>query len=66
MFEKVVIVLEIEKRFSKQVKMLDSITFQVDVNHVEVVPINKELSEVRDYNSLHILAVVYRFIIDMY
>jgi len=66
LFEKVVIVLEIEKRFSKQVKMLDSITFQVDVNHVEVVPINKELSEVRDYNSLHILAVVYRFIIDMY
>ena len=66
MFEKVVIVLEIEKRFSKQVKMLDSITFQVDVNHVEVVPINKELSEVRDDNSLHILAVVYRFIIDMY
>ena len=46
--------------------MLDSITFQVDVNHVEVVPINKELSEVRDDNSLHILAVVYRFIIDMY
>ena len=66
MFEKVVIVLEIEKRFSKQVKMLDSITFQVDVNHVEVVPINKELSEVRDDNSLHILAVVYKFIIDMY
>ena len=66
MFENVVIVLEIEKRFSKQVKMLDSITFQVDVNHDEVVPINKELSEVRDDNSLHILAVVYRFIIDMY